>query len=128
MGDLEMWSPVPTYCYKLPTGRIVEKQAPMRRIPRFIRIDGSVATRCHAAELGAVVGTTKTHARVSDNYGVNPRQVPELQRLLKSRGVRDTQFTETGACVVQDRTHGNEMMKARGMKNLDAGYGDWNGK
>lgn len=119
---------MPTYCYKLPTGRIVERQAPMRRIPQSVRVDGLVAQRCHAAESPAVLGTSKIHARESDGYGCHPNQVPELQRLLKSKGVRDTQFTQTGACVVQDRAHGNEMMKARGMKNLDAGYGDWNGK
>jgi hypothetical protein len=100
----------------------------MSRIPKFIKVGGLVAQRDYRAEHCGVVGTKKTHCRPNMALGVHPRQIPELQRLLKRRGVRATQFDQrTGDCLVEDRSHVNDICKARGMRNQDGGYGDFCG-
>ena len=117
-----------TYCYKTPGGEIVERMAPMGQAPRFLVVHGKRAKRCLQAEMADPIGTKKVHCRASMALGVNPRQVPELQRLLKSRGCRPTQFDAQGDCLVQDQRHANEIMRARGMRNQDGGFGDYCGK
>ncbi len=120
---------MPTYCYRLPSGRIVERQARMGHAPKRIRVAGETGVRDWGAEsCPNPVGTGKTWCEANCNLGVHPKQIPEMQRLLERRGVRATQFDRrTGDCYVQDRAHGNEIAKARGMRFQDAGYGDWAG-
>lgn len=101
----------------------------MSRIPKFIVVDGKRGKRWQAAEGVKDVGTKRTHGCESMKLGVHPKQIPRLQRMLADRGVRPTQFNpKTGDCVVQDRTHCNEIMRARGMRLQNAGYGDWAGR
>jgi len=121
---------VPRYCFKTPSGAIIERERPIQiGPPKFIMVDGRRANRCLQAELAAPVGTKKVWRRRNVALGVNPKQIPRLQRLLKARGAGDTQFDKrTGDCMVENRTHYNQIMKARGMFNQDAGYGDWAGK
>lgn len=119
---------MPIYCYRLSDGRVIDRLAPMSRIPRTIKVDGLVGERDRQAESCGVAGTSKTWRRPNMALGVHPKQVPELQQLLKHKGVRDTQFNAQGDCMVQDRTHRNDILKARGMLDRAGGYGDHTGK
>lgn len=119
---------MPTYCYKTHAGRIVERFALIGQAPRFLVVDGRRANRCFQAEMCDPIGTKRVNRRASMKLGVNPKQVPELQRMLKARGCRATQFDAQGDCLVEDRTHANEIMRARGMRNQDGGFGDYCGR
>lgn len=101
----------------------------MGRAPKTIREAGQVGVRDWGAESCAhPIGTGKVYCQLNTNLGVHPKQIPAMQKLLSDRGVQATQFDKrTGDCYVQDRTHGNEIARARGMRFQDAGYGNWAG-
>lgn len=118
-----------TYCFETPRGNVIERLFRMGKAPKFVRLGGIKCFRSFQAEGCGALGTKRVHCRPSLDLGVHPRQIGELQRLLKSRGVRDTQFdARTGDCLVENRTHRNEILKARGMRNEWGGHGDWCGK
>jgi len=68
-----------------------------------------------------VNGSPAQWSRWCDNYGCNPSQIPDLRKLLKDKGVQETQFDSTGAAYVESRQHGREIAKARGMVDYNAG-------
>ena len=116
------------YEFLLPGGKIEELSRPMGEQPKYIVRNGK---RCFQVLQGAnvgIVGIGSVNSQEHLGLGVHPRQIPELQRLLKSRGVRPTEFNpKTGDCKVQNRSHLNEIMIARGMRSSNGGYGDWCG-
>lgn len=121
--------PTSTFCYELPDGRIVRREARIGHEPRTIRVGGKVGLRDFQAEArlsGRRSGDKQ--CRTSVDLGVHPKQIPAIQNLLERRGVTATQFDKgTGDCYIQNRKHRNDILKARGMRDQDAGYGDWAG-
>jgi len=115
---------MPVYCYRLPDGRIVERVRKVADRNKPLQIDGKKAIRCINAEKPAVIGTSRTWSGPFESLSVHPRQVPELNRLLMRRGCRPARFDKFGTCYPDDRRHLNEIMRVRGMCDLDAGYGD----
>lgn len=59
----------------------------------------------------------------SDAAGVHPTQVREATEHAARMGI-PTEFTRDGAAVFRDRTHRKKFLKAHGLRDLDAGYGD----
>lgn len=123
---------MPTYCYRTTTDDAdgtVERDFAMGKAPKFIRVNGRKAYRSLQAEAPCVVGTKALHCRAHEALGVHPKQIREMQELLRRKGVRATQYDpKTGDCLVENRTHVNEICRARGMRNQDGGYGDWCGR
>lgn len=114
---------MPTYCFKLPSGQIIEKVYPMSaKRPTRLKVGDQYAIRDFNAEGANPHGMANVHARASDALGVHPRQVPAMQALLKRRGCRDTQFDSTGACIILNESHETEVHTARGSFNPEGGY------
>ena len=63
----------------------------------------------------------------SDAMGCHPDQVDDFKKRLQQAGA-PTDFDEHSRPVLRNRGHRNKVMKALGMCDLDAGYGDYNGK
>jgi hypothetical protein len=61
--------------------------------------------------------------KVSEALGVHPKQIPSMQAYLKKHGI-NAKFRRDGKCVVGSQAEQNRIMRARGMFNYDAGYGD----
>ncbi len=58
-----------------------------------------------------------------DASGVHPDQIPEAREHLRSRGV-PTDFLPDGRAVYTSRGHRKKALKAVGMHDRNAGYGD----
>lgn len=115
---------MPTYCFRLPNGEVIDSTHPMSNIPEKIEVDGQVAVRDLASERPGVVGTSRTHCQPNSHLGVNPSQVDEVNALYKRRGCKPAQHDSFGDPMPDDRAHENAMIKARGMFHQHAGYGD----
>ncbi len=64
----------------------------------------------------------------SDAAGVHPDQVPEAIAHAASKGVPTEFNPRTGNPIFRSRKHRNEFLKAHGMRDRDAGYGDYAGQ
>lgn len=115
---------MPTYCWRLPDGEVVEESFSMSDIPEYIFVDGVIAVRDLMSERPAVVGTSRVHRKPCDDLGVHPSQVKEVNELLVRRGCKPAEFDSQGSCIPDDRAHRRDIATARGMFDTDAGYGD----
>ncbi len=115
---------MPTYCFRLPSGEVIDSTHPMSNIPKKIVVDGKVAVRDFMSEQPGVIGTSRTHRVPRDDLGVHPSQVGELNALLKRRGCKQADFDEFGSCIPDDKAHVNAICEATGRFDQDAGYGD----
>ncbi len=64
----------------------------------------------------------------SDAAGVHPEQVGEAMAHAVSQGVPTEFNRETGNPIFRSRQHRNDFLKAHGLKDKDAGYGDYAGQ
>lgn len=60
---------------------------------------------------------------VSNAAAVHPRQVEEAKALDRKKGV-PTEYTPAGQPVLRDRAHRKRYLKAHGLRDNEAGYGD----
>lgn len=117
---------MPTYCYTNDaSGQTVERFFSMEKAPRRVRVAGKSFTRDIGAEHGAARGRrrgVKLWPQTSLAMGVAPSGIKARQAQLRARGVH-AEFSERGDCVVESNTHRNKLMKAMGVGDCDAGYG-----
>jgi hypothetical protein len=64
---------------------------------------------------------------VSFAMGVSPEDIPEAITRMRSHGI-SVDFTKEGHAIVRDRAHRRALCKAMGMRDTDAGYGDYAGE
>lgn len=120
---------MPTYCFRDRHGRLVEKELRLADL-EAARVDGDkfrfgrqVLEHDFAAEAGVSRGDPWGSPLASRALGCHPSQIGEMQAFLASRGVR-ADFTPDGKCLLESRGHRNQVLEARGYRDLDAGYGD----
>jgi len=114
---------MPKYCYTTESGVTVEQNHSMSSVPKRVRVGDEWGYRDFAAEHG-------NHATGSGNWpmkswaaGCNPNQVGEFTKASAERGV-PTEFTKDGKAVFTSRGHRKKYLKAFGMHDRNAGYGD----
>lgn len=54
--------------------------------------------------------------------------VGKYNEFLKSKGVTGAYHDKDGTCVIESRQARNQVLKARNLRDNDAGYGDWAGE
>jgi hypothetical protein len=59
----------------------------------------------------------------SDALGVHPTQVKDAVAFYKSKGVH-VEFDRACRLIMRDRAHRNEVLRASGFHDRNAGYGD----
>lgn len=64
----------------------------------------------------------------SMSIGVHRNQVAEFNKMYKDRGIAGAYHKEDGTLVMESRKARNEVLKARGCRDNDAGYGDYCGE
>jgi hypothetical protein len=55
------------------------------------------------------------------------RQVSEFNDFYRQHGIVGAHHDADGTCVLESRKARNEVLKARNLRDNDAGYGDWSG-
>jgi hypothetical protein len=60
--------------------------------------------------------------------GCHPQQAPEFNRWYQQHGISGAHHDASGDCLLESRQARNEVMKLRGLRDNDAGYGDWSGQ
>lgn len=64
----------------------------------------------------------------SDAAGVHPSQVADAMEHAASKGVPTEFNRKTGNPIFRSRKHRNAFLKAHGMRDCNAGYGDYAGR
>jgi hypothetical protein len=54
-------------------------------------------------------------------------QVAEFNQFYRENGIVGASHESDGTCVLESRKARNEVLKLRGLRDNDAGYGDWAG-
>lgn len=86
--------------------------------------DGVIGRRDFKAECqNTYRNTSEAWPYLSDALGVNPRQVEAAAKAAEEAGV-PTNFHPDGRAELRTRGHRRRLMKALGMRDRDAGYGD----
>ena len=118
---------MPLYTYTTKDGVSVDRFYRMGEAPESVRLAGKRAIRDYTARSRS---SADPHQGWDHNkLAVHPAQIPKLKKLLRERGCRETAFDHrTGSCYVEDRKHRREICRARGLVDLDGGYGDWTGR
>lgn len=115
---------MPTYCYvNDDTGEAIEEQFPIGQAPENIARDGLTFRRDFTAEQSGIAGSRATYPFASDAAGCHPTQVREFEENSRTLGV-PTHFTSDGRAMFESRTHRNRYLKAAGLRDRSAGYGD----
>jgi len=115
---------VPWYCFTTDDGETLERECPMRRIPRKITLDdGRVAVRDRRAELCDFKNTPGNWPMKSLALGCHPRQREEYYEFTKKHGV-PTHIDERGDAIIPDRTHRKKLAQLFKCVDYDGGYGD----
>tara|TARA_Y100000310_G_scaffold147940_1_gene147223 strand:- start:12450 stop:12833 length:384 start_codon:yes stop_codon:yes gene_type:complete len=121
---------MPIYCYKTHDGEGHQIQMTADHMVRRQREDGTItledgrtATRDMTAEWGgrSKIGGWPMECNAS---GVQPEDIPEAQAELAEAGVHCDFNKKTGDPVYTSRAHRKECLRAIGMYDRNAGYGD----
>jgi hypothetical protein len=70
------------------------------------------------------VAYSESKPLISQSLGCLPRQVPEMRRVLKERGIRGARVLNDGAVELVSRSGRRELSALRGLHDNDGGYGD----
>lgn len=114
---------MPIYCYTNDKGETVERVYRIGKQPKAIYVQGVLHHRDISAEHGGFQDTPGTYPKASFNMGNHPSQRQELASYLEAKGV-PTEVNIHGDPVLRSRGHRRDVMKALGMFDRDAGYGD----
>lgn len=124
---------MPTYCYQTLSGEIVEQimscaemKARQDKEGWITLDDGRAAQRDMGVEMNGRAAVTWSRPIESQALGVGPQQVKEAESKMAEMGC-PTRYTKDGAAVIESRSHRNMLMRLNGMRDLDAGYGDYAG-
>lgn len=120
---------MPVYCYThWKTEKTIERVFPIRRIPKRVVHEGQWYERDIAAEHRDFRDTPGNWPMVTDTLdGVCSSSAKELSDYLAKKGV-PTEVRPNGDIVYRDNDHRNKVLKARGMRDRDAGFGQWAGE
>ena len=123
---------MPVYCYSTAEGEIIEHfQFTLDPPDTITGEDGTVAYRDYQAEHGSrkwQQGIPWSEPLHSLSLGVNPKQIPEAEKKMAALGCPTKYHPVTGDMLITDRQHRNKVMKISGVRDNDAGYGDWAGE
>lgn len=114
---------MPIYCYTNDKGETVERVYRIGKQPTAISVKGQLYRRDIGAEHGGFQDTPGNWPKASFNMGNHPSQRKELATFLEAKGV-PTEVNKQGDPVLRSRDHRRQVMKALGMYDRDAGYGD----
>jgi len=89
----------------------------------YVDKDGVVWQRDHATEIGAT-RSCGTWPMKSDAAGVHPDQIGEAMSAASKMGVPTSFDSKTGQAIFESRGHRKRYLKAHGMHDRNAGYGD----
>jgi len=104
------------FCYKTSDGKIFERDFPVGKAPRTVRLStGRIARRFLAAELTHQAHPSgKGWPLTCVASGVHPDQAGELRDHLADRGV-PTEVTSDGDPVYRNAAHRRRALAARGI-------------
>jgi hypothetical protein len=91
------------------------------------RVDPSVnrSKKYAPPRLGVAISGSKPLESVG--LGCHPTQVQEFNQYYQQHGITGAHHNEKGNCVLESRKARNQVLKLRGLRDNDAGYGDWSG-
>ena len=120
---------MPMYCYTHEeSGMTIERKFGMGRAVRTVFHDGKKFNRDVVAEHRDSRDTPGNYPMWSDAMGVLPSQAKELNDHLAKHGVAPCQVDREGRIKLESRHHRNQVLKARNLRDKNAGYGDWAGR
>jgi len=64
----------------------------------------------------------------SVGLGVHRTQATEFNEMYRDAGISGAMHKEDGTLVLESRQARNKVLKLRGCRDNDAGYGDWGGE
>ena len=122
---------MPTYCYRvIGSDELVELVMSCAEMERrqtaehtIVLDDGSIAKRDFATEHGGFKNTAGNWPMVSYAAGVHPSQVKEAQEHVAKQGIH-TDYTPQGDAIFRSRSHRRDHLRAIGLRDRNAGYGD----
>jgi len=115
---------MPFYCFKTKDGYVHEKNFSIdKKIPAYIIVKGQRAYRDMPSEHNGFKNTPGNWPQLSDAAGVAPSQVMEAQAEMTKAGV-PTDYTEDGRAIFRNRKHRKVALRAMGMYDRNAGFGD----
>lgn len=113
---------MPEYCYRTNLGVLIEREYPMGKAPKTIRIRGKVAHRDFNAEQcpkkdlwGKAPGGWPM---VSHAMGVAPKRIPEQVKKAKEAGI-PTNFQKTGEPILTSESHRRKYGRLVGAHDCD---------
>jgi hypothetical protein len=122
---------MPVFCYtNEQLGQTIEELHPMGKAPEIAHRGGHIFVRDWQAEHRPRVRRENLQPEwdyESDAAGVHPDQVPEAVAYCKEQGVPTHFNPQTGNPVMENRKHRRDFHKIWGVKDRDAGYGDYGG-
>ncbi len=74
------------------------------------------------------VATSQARPQRSLGLAVPRAQAEEFNQFYAEQGIRGAYHDPDGTCVIESRQARNKVLKARNLRDNDAGYGDWAGK
>jgi hypothetical protein len=118
---------MPVYCYRHPTGSLIQVFMPINEMlekhrESFVDKDGTVCPRDFAAEHPAQ-RSAGTWPMKSDAMGCHPSQIQEFHEHSVQLGV-PTQFTPEGQAIFTGPNHRKKYCRAYGFRDRNGGYGD----
>ena len=72
-------------------------------------------------------GISEVRPWISQAAGCHRNQVTEFNGILQDKGIRNARYRPDGALECTTRAARNEVLRARGLRDQDAGYGDYAG-
>jgi len=119
------------YCFRdKKTGMATEKHWTVAELEKRTRQDGSfvdndgvIWDRDYETELGVVSGCSNWPMK-SDAAGVHPSQIKEASENAARKGVPTRFDSQTGQAIFESRGHRQKYLKAHGLRDRNAGYGD----
>jgi hypothetical protein len=120
-----------TYCYRSEDNMRLELEFEMGEAPEVVEHEGMFYHRDFQAELVTrrePWGTTPAGWPLkSMGQSVHPSQVAEAKAADARDGLKGVSYDSDGTCYFDSRQDRNAYMKSRGMRDNDAGYGDYAG-
>jgi len=102
---------------------VAQMEKSMRQDETYVDNEGIVWHRDYASEMG-VTGTCSSWPMKSDGAGVHPSQIGDAMKSAAKMGVPTSFDSKTGQAIFESRAHRKKYLKAHGMHDRNAGYGD----
>lgn len=120
---------MPIYTYTCDgCGKSEERSYTVEGHPEKIRCKcGKYAQRDVAADMRGYRHSPEVHEpHWNSALGVSRDQIGEMQSFLANKGFKphECEFNGNGDIKILNRSHQKKVLKARGLVNLDGGYGD----